>query len=60
MEKLIGVKEAAEQLMVSITTIRRLVKAGDLRCVRVGNALRFNEKCLADFIDKNTSESRKR
>ncbi len=52
MTPLIGIAEVARLLAVSKITIRRLVSAGELRCVRLstGGPLRFDVADIQKFI----------
>jgi excisionase family DNA binding protein len=42
--------QASERLQVSLSTVRRLVAAGDLRAVRVGGQLRIDPDDLRRFL----------
>ena len=42
--------EAAERLAVSLTTLRRLVRSGEVPALRVGGSLRFDPQELADYL----------
>ena len=44
--------EVAERLRVSKQTITVLVRKGELKAVRVGNLLRFEESDIEEFIDR--------
>ena len=52
MTPLVGIAEVARLLAVSKITIRRLVSAGELRCVRLnaGGPLRFDLADVQRFI----------
>jgi len=39
---LVSVQDAAERLGVSVNTVRRRVKSGDIPCTRIGKALRID------------------
>jgi excisionase family DNA binding protein len=39
---LVSVHEAAERLGVSVNTVRRRVKSGEIPCTRIGKALRID------------------
>jgi len=41
---------AAKLLGVSVSTIKRLVKSGRLRCARIGSRMMFSASALSDFI----------
>jgi excisionase family DNA binding protein len=45
-------REIAEVLRVSIATVRRMVKAGRIPCIRAGRQLRFRIYDVLDAIDK--------
>lgn len=47
---LVGVKTAAERLGVSTMTIRRLIRAGELRYVRVGRSLRVDVSSMSRSV----------
>lgn len=49
-EELLSVREAAQKLKVSSSTIYALVARGELKCVRVSNAIRISPVALAEFI----------
>lgn len=42
--------EVAGRLNVSIETVRRLIKNGKLKAIKVGNQLRVSEEALAEYI----------
>jgi excisionase family DNA binding protein len=44
--KLLSVKDAAAYAKVSTQTVRRLIKAGDLKTYRVGRQIRIDESDL--------------
>ena len=54
-DRLLRIDEAAEVLQVSDSTMRRLVRDGDLRVVRIGRALRVRPEDLDDFIRDHLS-----
>lgn len=58
MTKLYSQREAAEILSLSEQTVRRLTKAGRLRPVRIGAAVRYRDADLEEFIEANTTGSR--
>jgi excisionase family DNA binding protein len=39
---LVSVQDAAERLGVSVNTVRRRVKSGDIPCTRIGKAVRID------------------
>ena len=50
-DRLLSPKQAAEELNVSVWTVYRLIKRGDLVAIRVGRLLRIPESSLEAFID---------
>lgn len=52
--KLLSIQDAAKYADVSSTTVRRWVKAGDLRIYRAGRQIRINENDLIDFLSAGT------
>jgi excisionase family DNA binding protein len=56
-KQLLTLEDACERLQVSEATIRRLVKDGELRVVRIGRAIRVRPEDLDAFIrDHLTTE----
>mgnify|MGYP002683021631 FL=1 len=55
--RLLRLDEVADRLAVSLPTIRRLVKEGQLRTVRVGRQLRVRPGDLDQFILQNEARS---
>jgi excisionase family DNA binding protein len=49
-EQLHDVKTIARRLNVSIKTVRRLIKQGELGCYRVGRLLRVSERQLQEYL----------
>lgn len=50
-EPLFTAEEVAEALGVAARTIYKLVREGDMRCVRVGRLVRIPESAVAEFVD---------
>ena len=50
--KLLTVFEVAERLAVCVRTVRNYISAGVLRVVRIGRAVRVDERDLAVFIEQ--------
>jgi excisionase family DNA binding protein len=48
---LLTTRQAAERLAISLATIKRLVRAGQLAYVKIGHCLRFDPADLAAFIE---------
>lgn len=51
-ENLLSVREAARRLGVSTATVYRLCERGELRHVRVSNAVRIPPTALAEYLDR--------
>jgi excisionase family DNA binding protein len=49
--QLFTVSEAADALHLHLSTLRRLIRAGDLPVVRIGGAIRIDPEELRRFID---------
>jgi excisionase family DNA binding protein len=52
-EQLLTVAEVAERLRVSTATVYALCKRGQLRHVRVANAIRISDQSVADFLGRS-------
>ncbi|MEM2868764.1 MAG: helix-turn-helix domain-containing protein [Candidatus Bathyarchaeia archaeon] len=52
-DRLLSPKRVAEELNVSIWTVYKMVRKGDLVAIRVGRLLRIPESSLEAFIDLN-------
>jgi excisionase family DNA binding protein len=50
MDSLLNIAQAAERLAVSTATIRRLILAKDLRCVRIRRAIRISEAMIGEYL----------
>ena len=60
MEKLYTTKEVAEMLKLNERTIKRYVKEGTLKAVRIGSAVRITEQAIKDMMcEYNTQEEKK-
>jgi len=60
MSKLISEQEAAEQLGVSIQTMRRWRSEGrDLPWARIGNQIRYRQEDVTNFVNAAFEESSK-
>jgi excisionase family DNA binding protein len=53
---LLTYQDAAARLAVSVSTVRRLVAAGTLPCVRIGASVRVSESALDRFIQRAAGE----
>jgi excisionase family DNA binding protein len=49
-DKLLNIQEVAQYLGVSIITVRRLAKRGDLQGFKVGKNWRFKQSTLLAYI----------
>ncbi len=58
MERLLDTAEIAEQLGMSISTIRKWVHFGFIPHVKLGRAVRFREKDVEAWIEKRTEKGR--
>ena len=55
--KLLNEREAAQALGVSTDTMRRLRTKGKISHTRVGHRVRYTDKHLADYINRETVEA---
>ncbi len=58
MERLLDTAEIAEQLGMSISTIRKWVHFGFIPHVKLGRAVRFREKDVEAWIEERTEKGR--
>jgi excisionase family DNA binding protein len=58
MERLLDTAEIAEQLNMSVSTIRKWVHFGFIPHVKLGRAVRFREKDIATWIEERTEKGR--
>ena len=49
------VNEVADQLKISVRSVRRLIASGNIRVHRIGRAVRISEIDLADYLDSTRS-----
>jgi putative molybdopterin biosynthesis protein len=47
---MLTLEEVANELRVSVQTVRRLINSGQLKAVRVGRQLRVSREALDDYI----------
>jgi excisionase family DNA binding protein len=52
-QPLLSPQEAATRLSVSVMTVRRLVKAGQLPALKVGGQLRFDPSELEEWLEES-------
>jgi excisionase family DNA binding protein len=57
-EKLLDTAEIAEQLGMSVSTIRKWVHYGFIPHVKLGRAVRFREKDIQTWIEERTEKGR--
>lgn len=55
---MLTVKDVANRLRISQTTVYRMIQSGDLKAIRIGAGFRFRieEEALQQFIDRNRTE----
>ena len=55
MTPLLGIREVARLLAVSVITVRRKVGSGELPCVRLtkGGPMRFDMRDVEKFVEKH-------
>jgi len=53
MDGMLDLREAAAQLSVAVSTVRRLVIAGTIEAMRVGRQLRIKPQQLEKYINNN-------
>ena len=58
MERLLDTAEIAEQLNMSVSTIRKWVYFGFIPHVKLGRAVRFREKDVEAWIEERTEKGR--
>ena len=58
MERLLDAAEIAEQLGMSVSTIRKWVHYGFMPHVKLGRAVRFREKDIETWIEERTEKGR--
>ena len=51
-DTLVNIKQTAERLSLSVTKVRRLAYAGDLKAVKIGRRILFRESDIQAFIKK--------
>ena len=56
--KLISIHELSEKLGLSISTLYSWSSQKKIPCVKLGGALKFNEKDVANWVRKQTIEPR--
>lgn len=51
------VQEVADLMRVSSMTVYRLIKAGDLRAVRVGRSFRIREADVNEYLERSYTQA---
>jgi len=59
MKQLLTPEMAAEQLAVSVKTVKNLLRSGKLRGVKVGNLWRLKEEALEEYLKEPAQNSAK-
>jgi len=57
MKQLLTPEAAAEQLAVSVKTVKNLLRSGKLRGVKVGNLWRLREEALEEYLKESVHNS---
>ena len=55
-DRLLKIADVALRLAVSVSTVRRLIEAGELKTVRIGRALRILPDDLEAYIDNSKND----
>jgi excisionase family DNA binding protein len=55
--RFLTVQEVADQLRVSTMTVYRIIKAGELRAVRVGKSYRLREEDIDAYLAKQYTQA---
>jgi len=55
-EKLFSIKEVAEMLGISSTSVHNYVKSGKLRATKIASAWHIKEADIKAYLDGNTNE----
>lgn len=56
MKKMLTISEVADALNVSVLTVRREIKRGNIEAFRVGGQIRFTENSLLTYLKRNVVE----
>jgi excisionase family DNA binding protein len=54
--RLLKVGEVAENLALSVATVRRLVRSGQLASIRIGGSVRFRLEDVSGLIERQATE----
>lgn len=55
-DQLLTLQQAADRLQISMSTIRRLIKAGKLQAVQIGRNLRIRPADLEAYINEGVKK----
>jgi len=55
MKELLSLKEAANYLTISVSTLKRLIQAKKIPVLKIGRIYRIDKEDLIKFIDENKS-----
>jgi excisionase family DNA binding protein len=58
MEEVYTLEEVPDRLKMSLSTVRRLVREGEIKVSRVGRQLRVIESALTEFLRRQQEENR--
>jgi excisionase family DNA binding protein len=58
MSKLLSRKEVAQRLSVSVDTIKRWEKNGQIAAIKLPGAVRFREEWLENWLNKRTIKAK--
>lgn len=56
MKKMLTIFEVADALNVSVLTVRREIKRGNIEAFRVGGQIRFTENSVLTYLKRNVVE----
>lgn len=51
---LLHIEEVAKRLSISKSMAWKLVAEGEIRCIRIGRAIRISEAQLAEYLERST------
>lgn len=58
MTALLRARDVAERLSISASAVYRLAETGELPCVRIGGAVRFEQADVDRYIERNRTPVR--
>ena len=56
MQNLLTVRETAARFSVSRQTVLKWAGSGELKCIKIGNVLRFTPEAIEEFIHANEAQ----